>query len=182
MNINLREWIVEDAPDLTAAINNKKVLDNLRDGIPYPYTEKDAEEFIASTRNAEKDSQYAFAIIYEGKVIGSIGIIRKDNIHRFTGELGYYIAEPYWGKGITTEAVRQMRNFVFENTDIVRIFAEPYAHNEASCRVLEKAGFRYEGLLRQNAVKNGQYTDMKMYAVIKPPSIRPLYKDDKGQE
>jgi len=178
MKICLREWKLGDAADLTAAINNKKVLDNLRDGMPYPYTEKDAAEFISATLTAEKDSQYAFAITYDGKVIGSIGVFRKENVHRLTAELGYYIAEPYWGKGIVTEAVLQMCGFVFENTDIVRIFAEPYAHNTASCRVLEKAGFQFEGILRQNTVKNGQSFDMKMYAILKPPVIRPLKKED----
>lgn len=165
--VNIRGWKSEDAPDLAAAINNKKVLDNLRDGIPYPYTEKDAEEFIGTTLSAEKDTQYAFAITYDGKVIGSIGVFRKENIHCLTAELGYFIAEPYWGKGIMTEAVMQMCAYVFANTDIVRIFAEPYAYNTASCRVLEKAGFQLEGVLRQNAIKNGRLADMKMYAVIK---------------
>ena len=168
LSINLCEWEIEDALDLVAAINNSKVLNNLRDGIPYPYTEKDAREFITATRSAERDAQYAFAITCDGKVIGSVGVFRKDNIHRLTGELGYYIAEPYWGKGITTEAVRQILDYVFENTDIVRIFAEPFAYNLASCRVLEKAGFQFEGLLRQNAIKNGQFMDMKMYSVLKP--------------
>ena len=168
LSIELREWRLKDAPGLTVAINNKNVLDNLRDGIPFPYTEKDAAEFIIAMLNAEKDSQYAFAITYDGKVIGSIGVFRKDNVHRFTAELGYYIAEPYWGKGIMSEAVQQMIAFIFENTDIIRIFAEPYAYNTASCRVLEKAGFQFEGLLRKNAIKNGQMQDMSMYAIIKP--------------
>ncbi|MCL1829530.1 MAG: GNAT family N-acetyltransferase [Oscillospiraceae bacterium] len=150
------------------AINNLKVLDNLRDGVPYPYTEKDAAEFIKAIPAAEKDTQYAFAITYEGKVIGGIGVFRKENVHRLSAEMGYYIAEPYWGKGIMTAAVRQACEFVFSKTDIVRIFAEPYAHNDASCRVLEKAGFQFEGVLRQNAIKNGSLTDMKMYAVIRP--------------
>ena len=167
MNIKLQEWKIEDAPDLAAAINNVKVLDNLRDGIPYPYTEKDATEFIAAMLSAKRDTQYAFAICYDDKVIGSIGVFRKDNVHRYTAEMGYYIAEPYWGKGIMTEAVRQMCAYVFENTDIVRIFAEPYARNNASCRVLEKAGFQFEGTLHQNAVKNGQSVDMRMYANIR---------------
>ena len=178
LGVNLRTWRIDDAPALTAAINNKKVLDNLRDGIPYPYTEKDAEEFISATLAAEKDSQYAFAITYDGKVIGSIGVFRKDNVHRLTAELGYYIAESYWGKGITTEAVRQISAYVFENTDIVRIFAEPFAFNEASCRVLEKAGFQFEGVLRRNAIKNGQSVDMKMYAALRPPVIRLLKEED----
>jgi len=81
--------------------------------------------------------------------------------------MGYYIAELYWGKGIMTVAVRRMCSYVFENTDIIRVFAEPYAHNEASCRVLEKAGFQFEGVLRKNAIKNGVSVDMKMYAIIK---------------
>ncbi|MDR0286812.1 MAG: GNAT family N-acetyltransferase [Clostridiales bacterium] len=165
--VHLREWKTDDAPDLADVINNRKVLDNLRDGIPYPYTEKDAAEFIAATLSAEKDTQYAFAICYDDKVVGSIGVFRKDNVHRYTAEMGYYIAEPYWGNGIMTEAVRQMCAYVFENTDIVRVFAEPYAHNNASCRVLEKAGFQFEGVLRQNAVKNGQFADMKRYSVIR---------------
>jgi RimJ/RimL family protein N-acetyltransferase len=164
--IHLREWRNEDAPDLAVAISNYKVLDNLRDGIPYPYSEKDAIEFITATLAAEKDSQYAFAICIDDKAIGSIGVFRKDNVHHLTAEMGYYIAEPYWSKGIMTEAVRQMCGFVFANTDIVRIFAEPYAYNAASCRVLEKAGFQCEGILRQNAIKNGQSVDMKMYAII----------------
>gem|GEM_PF-43352 len=176
----LREWGTEDAPDLMAAINNKKVLNNLRDGIPYPYTEKDAAEFIAATLSAEKDSQYAFAICINDKVIGSIGVFRRDNVHRYTAEMGYYIAEPYWCKGIMTEAVRQMCDYIFENTDIIRIYAEPYAHNNASCRVLEKAGFQFEGLLRQNAVKNGKSVDMKMYAIISDRK-KPVFQDIKAR-
>jgi len=168
--VNLRGWKMEDVSDLTAAINNKKVLDNLRDGIPYPYTEKDAEEFIRATLSSVKDTQYAFAVTYDGKVIGSIGVFRKDNVHRLTAELGYYIAEAYWGKGIMTDAIRQICAFVFEQTDIIRIFAQPFAANHASCRTLEKAGFQLEGLLNQNAIKNGQVTDTKLYALVKQKS------------
>ena len=167
LGITLNSWKMEYAPDLAAAINNKKVLDNLRDGIPYPYTEADAKEFICATLAAEKDSQYAFAVMRDGNVIGSVGVFRQENIHRFTAELGYYIAEPYWGMGIMTEAVRRVCAFIFENTDIVRIFAHPYAHNRASCRVLEKAGFQFEGTLRQNAFKNSQVMDMELYAKLK---------------
>jgi len=165
--VSIREWRIEDAPALAAAINNKKVQDNLRDGIPYPYTEKDAIEYISEALAAERGSKYEFAVTYDGKVIGSIGLFRKENVHRFTAELGYYIAEPYWGKGIMTEAVQKICAYVFGNTDIIRIFAEPYAYNKASCRVLEKAGFQFEGTLRQSAVKNGQPVDMKMYAVLR---------------
>jgi RimJ/RimL family protein N-acetyltransferase len=167
MQVSIRSWKTEDVPDLAETINNKKVQDNLRDGIPYPYTEKDAEEFIITTLAAKKDSQYSFAITYDSKIIGSIAVFRKDNVHRLTAELGYYIAEPYWGKGIMTEAVKQICDYVFEHTDIVRVFAEPYALNTASCRVLEKVGFQFEGVVRQNVIKNGQILDMKLYAKIK---------------
>lgn len=168
LNVKLRSLQSEDANDLASAINNKKVQDNLRDGIPFPYSQNDAADYINATVNAEKGSQYAFAIVYDDKVIGNIAVFRKDNIHHRTGELGYYIAEAYWGKGIMTQAVRQICDYVFKNTDIIRIFAEPFAYNTASCRVLTKAGFEYEGALHQNAVKNGKVIDMNMYALIKP--------------
>jgi len=167
-SIALRPWRVEDSSELAAIINNRKILDNLRDGIPYPYTETDAKEFIYATLAAEANTQYAFAIVYDGKVVGSVGVFRKENVHRLTAEIGYYIAEPYWRRGIATEAVRQMCAYIFGNTDVVRIFAEPYAHNNISCRVLERAGFQFEGVLRRNAIKNGQTVDMKMYAILSP--------------
>lgn len=163
----IRPWVMEDAADLSIALNNKKVQDNLRDGIPYPFTVTDAENYIRAILNAQKDSRYAFAIAVEDKAIGSIGIFRKENIHRRTAELGCYVAEPYWGKGIGTLAVKEICRYVFRNTDILRVFAEPFAKNAASCRVLEKAGFVLEGTLKKNAVKNGEILDMKMYALVK---------------
>ena len=117
--------------------------------------------------SADKDKTFAFAITADEKVIGSIGVFRCDNIHYRTAEMGYYIGEKYWGHGYMTSAVRQTCEYVFENTDIIRIFAEPFAHNAASCRVLEKSGFVCEGILRSNAFKNGKIADMKMYALIK---------------
>lgn len=167
MEIAIRTWRIEDANDLSLALSNKKIHDNLRDGQPYPYTCDDAKDFITVMLTAEKDSQYAWAITADGKVIGSIGVFRRDNIHSRTAEMGYYIAEAHWGKGIGTVVVKQACNYIFENTDIIRIFAEPFAYNTASCRILEKAGFVLEGTLRKNAVKNGKMIDMKMYAVIK---------------
>ena len=163
----IREWRISDKADLARILNNKKIMDNLRDGLPYPYTEKDAEEYITSVLSADKSKTFAFAITLDDKVIGSIGVFRCGNIHSRTAEMGYYISEPYWGKGYATSAVRQTCRYVFENSDIIRIFATPFAHNAGSCRVLEKAGFQYEGTLHCNAVKNGKVLDMKMYALIK---------------
>ena len=167
MKCRIRKWELSDAKDLAAALSNKKVQDNLRDGLPYPYTEQDGKEFISAMLSADENETYAFAITVDNMVIGSIGIFRQGNIHRQTAELGYYIAEEYWGKGIMTEAVKQICEYVFANSDIIRIYAEPFAYNIASCRVLEKVGFQYEGTLRSNAVKNGKVIDMEMYSLLK---------------
>ena len=167
MICKIRKWMLSDVADLTAAISNKKVQDNLRDGIPYPYTEQDGVDFISAMLSADENDTFAFTITVDEKVIGSIGVYRQENIHRQTAELGYYIAEEYWGKGIMTEAIKQICQYVFQKSDILRIYAEPFAYNEASCRVLEKAGFQYEGTLRNNAVKNGKVIDMKMYSILK---------------
>ena len=167
MNIKIRSWRIEDAKSIANALNNKKVQDNLRDGLPFPYTVSDAKDFISAMLTADKNITFAWAITVDDTAIGSIGVFRKDNVHRLTAEMGYYIAEEYWGKGIAAEAVRQVCTYLFENTDIVRIFAEPYDSNTGSCRVLEKANFVYEGTLRKNAFKNGQFLDMKLYSIIK---------------
>lgn len=167
MTCRIRKWKLSDAKDLAMALSNKKIQDNLRDGLPYPYTEQDGMSYISAMLSADENETFAFAIIVDGKAVGSIGVFRQGNIHRQTAELGYYIAEEYWGKGIMTEAVIQICEYVFEKSDIIRIYAEPFAYNAASCRVLEKAGFQYEGTLRSNAVKNGKVIDMKMYALLK---------------
>lgn len=167
MKCKIRSWRMEDAGNLAEALSNKKILDNLRDGLPYPYTVDDAKDFIKAMLGADKNTTYAFAITVEDKAIGSIGVFRKGNIHYRTAEMGYYIAEEYWGQGIGTSAVKQVCNYIFENTDIIRIFAEPFSYNIGSCRVLEKSGFMNEGTLRKNAVKNGVILDMKLYSIIK---------------
>ncbi len=168
MKIAVRKWRMEDAEDLAVILNNPKIHENLRDGIPFPYTESDAGDFIGTVLNAAPGSRYDFAVTADGRVCGSIGVFRKENVHRLTAEMGYFVAEPYWNKGIATEAVRQVCNYIFANTDIVRIFAQPYAHNHASCRILAKAGFLFEGILHKNAIKAGKIVDMMLYAIIRP--------------
>ncbi len=167
MKCKIRKWQLSDAKDLAKALSNRKIQDNLRDGLPYPYTEQDGADYISAMLSANEDEIFAFAITADDKVAGSVGVFRQGNIHRQTAELGYYIAEKYWGKGIMTEAVKQICEYVFDKSDIIRIYAEPFAYNIASCRVLEKAGFQYEGTLRRNAVKNGKVIDMKMYSLLK---------------
>ena len=129
--------------------------------------EQDAMDYISAILSADENETFAFAIKVDSKVVGNIGVFRQKNIHRHTAELGYYIAEEYWGRGIMTDAVKQICEYVFSRSDIIRIYAEPFAYNIASCRVLEKAGFQYEGTLKNNAVKNGKVIDMKMYSLLK---------------
>lgn len=167
MNCDIRQWRPDDAEDLAEILNNKKILDNLRDGLPFPYTADDAKAYIGFINKADKNKTFAFAVIYCGKLAGSIGIFRQENIHCKTAELGYYIGEKFQNKGIATNAVKKACDFVFGNTDIIRIYAEPFTRNKASCRVLEKCGFKLEGTLRCNAVKNGITEDMNLYALLK---------------
>ena len=166
MECRIRRWRIEDANDIAETLNNKKVLDNLRDGIPFPYTVEDAKEFIQAMNVADPETTFSFAITVDDKAIGSIAALRQSNIHSKTAEVGYYIAEPYWVKGLGTSAIRQICEYIFRNTDIIRLFAEPFAHNIGSCRILEKSGFQLEGTLRKNAVKNGVVVDMKMYSIL----------------
>lgn len=165
MICKIRKWDLSDAADLAMVLSNKKVQDNLRDGLPYPYREEDGMDFISSMLSADENDTFAFAITADNKVIGSIVVSRQG--HRRTGELGYCIAEEYWGRGITTEAVKQICGYVFDKSDIVCVFAEPFAYNAASCRVLEKAGFRYEGISKNSAIKNGKIIDTRMYALLR---------------
>ncbi len=167
MNCKIRQWRKEDAAALAKLLNCRKILDNLRDGLPFPYTEGDALEYINSMLNADKNAVFAFAIELNGEVAGSIGVFRQGNVHRQTAEIGYYVGEQFWNKGVATFAVKKVCEYVFDNTDVIRIYAEPFARNIASCRVLEKSGFVLEGTLKANAVKNGIVEDMKMYAKIK---------------
>ena len=164
--VSIRPFVMSDAADLARTLNNKEVLDKLRDGLPFPYTESDAEDFIRSTLAADPDVNFHFAVVCGGKLIGNAGVFRRENVHRRTGELGYYIAEPYWGRGIMAQAVRLVCAEVFAKTDILRIFATPFGFNHASCRVLEKVGFAREGVLRRDAVKNGKVVDVVMYALL----------------
>lgn len=166
MKYDIRKWRKEDCYDLAKIANDKDILNNLRD-MPYPYTTEDAKEYIDMMLNSDKNTTFAFAITDNDRVIGSIGVFRLDNIHYKSAEMGYYIKKEYWGKGIMTEIVKKVCSYIFKNTNIIRIFAEPFSTNIGSIRVLEKAGFQCEGTLRKNAIKNGQVLDMKMYAMLK---------------
>lgn len=181
MNCTLRKWRLSDAEALAAALNNEKVRNNLRDGLPTPYTTSDARDYIISMLSSDENSTFAYAITIDDRAIGSIGAFRQGNIHRQTAELGYYLAEEYWGRGIMTDAIAQLCGIVFETTDILRIFAEPFSYNTGSRRALEKAGFQLEGIMKNNAVKNGKVLDMALYSltrVLEPYPVRRLSREE----
>ena len=154
---------------------------NLRDGLPYPYTEQDAREYICTMLSADETSTFAYAITQNDRAIGSIGAFRQGNIHWQTAELGYYLAEKYWGKGIMTEAIRQLCGIIFDTTDILRIYAEPFAYNTGSRRALEKAGFCYEGTMKNNAVKNDKVLDMALYSLTRTTESYPVRRLSREQ-
>ncbi|WP_370575389.1 GNAT family N-acetyltransferase [Methanomethylovorans sp.] len=162
----LRPWEDEDAERLAVIANNKKIADNLRDGFPYPYSISDARKFIYLTKHSEGISR-AFAIVIDNVVAGSIAAYFKKNVHQKNAELGYYLAEEYWGKGIMPKVVRCMMKYLFGNFDLIRVYAQPFARNTASRRVLEKAGFRLEAVLKSNIIKNNVVQDGCIYAILK---------------
>lgn len=167
IEFELKKWQVDYRYDLAQYANNEEIGKNLRDGFPYPYTVEDADAYIQSCIKNEGDNQICRAITVDGHVVGSIGVFRGNNVHRRTAEMGYWLAEEYWNKGIMSRAIRQLSKKVFEQTDIVRIYAEPFSSNDASKRVLEKAGFTLEGIMRKAVYKDGEYYDFYMYSIIK---------------
>lgn len=164
-DVVLRELIDSDIPKMAAYANNKKVFDNVRDAFPHPYSLEDAKSFIAMTER--QDQKTIFAIEYRGEYAGNIGLHLASDVYRKSAELGYFIGEPLWNKGIATKAVRLLTEWGFNNLDIVRIFTGVFAFNKASQRVLEKCGYTREAIFRKAVFKNGAFCDEVRYAKIK---------------
>ena len=165
MDILLRPWLEADAAACAALADDEGVAANLRDVFPHPYTEQDARDFIALCLAADPDEMMSCAVEVDGVFAGSVTLTRGTDVARKSAELGYWFGRPFWGKGIATEAVRQMCATGFGAWDIVRIFAEPFSRNRASCRVLEKNGFTHEGTKRLSVYKRGKLLDSEMYAL-----------------
>lgn len=161
----IREWRQSDVPSLAKYANNRNIALNLRDGFPHPYGEKDAKAFIERT-NAIKPST-SFAIATNAEIIGGIGLVLRRDIHRFSAEIGYWLAEPYWDRGIMTKAVRLVCDWAFTELNLTRIFAEPFAANQASIAVLRNCKFVHEGTSRKSAYKDGQFLDQEIYALVR---------------
>jgi ribosomal-protein-alanine N-acetyltransferase len=163
--VSLRQLKFSDSYEMSQVLDNPKIFKNVRDRLPQPYTEKDAQSFIKLV--SYQDPLTTFAIEYNGQLCGVIGLEAQDDVHRKSVEVGYWIGEPFWGRGIATMAVQEMIRFGFKHLDINRIFASTYAYNPASMRVLEKNGFVKEGIARKAVFKNGAFCDEHLYALLR---------------
>ena len=165
--IILRPFQPEDAERVALLCNNKQIFDSLRDYFPHPYSLQDARDFIKGCQ--ARNPVLNFAITASQEVVGAIGVIPQTDVYTGTAEIGYWLGEPFWGKGIMTEAVRQMVSYGWETLSLRRIFTGVFDFNKASMRVLEKAGFELEGICKKSVLKNGVIRDEYMYAI----TIRP---------
>ena len=163
---DVRSWRMGDAEALARHGNNHKIWMNLRDAFPHPYTIHDAREFIKSLRHRTPET--TFAISVNGEAAGSVGFVLRHDVERVSAEIGYWLAEPFWGRGIATEALVAMTDYAIATHALTRVYALPFAWNAASCRVLEKAGYVLEARLRRSAIKNGVITDQLQYAFVVP--------------
>ena len=169
----LRPWNISDLDNLVRFANNKKIADNLSDAFPHPYSREDGIAYITahhpdrvSHPDGVSQPGSVFAIEVNGIACGSIGIFPQTDLHRKNAELGYWLAEDYWGRGIITEAIERMIEFGFKKFDINRIFARTFSTNLASQRALEKAGMMQEARLKNSIVKNGQYLDELIFSIL----------------
>jgi ribosomal-protein-alanine N-acetyltransferase len=163
---DVRSWRPSDAEPLARHANNRQIWLNLRDAFPHPYTSRDAREFIKSVRSRTPETTFAIAV--NGEAAGSVGFALRPDVERVSAEIGYWLAEPFWGRGIATDVLAATTQYAVTTYQLTRVYALPFARNAASCRVLEKAGYVLEGRLRRSAIKDGVITDQKQYAFIVP--------------
>ncbi len=161
----LRPLAPEDAESLAEYANNPRIAANLRDRFPHPYGLADAEAFIARVGKADPHTGYGIEV--DGRAVGIIGYELGDDIERLSAELGYWIGEPYWGRGIMSEVIPAVVEDAFERLGLCRVQALVYEYNPASARVLEKSGFYHEATLRQSAIKNGKVIDRWLYVRLR---------------
>lgn len=164
--IILRPWLISDAPRLAQIADNKKIADNVRDGLPSPYSLKDARDWLNLILPENIPPRY-FAITIDDLVVGSIGIVSKNNIYRKNFEIGFFIDENFWGKGIATKAVKAAVSYAFRDFDIIRVYAEVFSDNIASRRAMEKAGLILEATLKKSIIKNDIIKDSCIYSILR---------------
>lgn len=163
---SIRRWRLGDAAALVRHANNLDVARQLRDRFPHPYTRQDAQRFLAFAVGADEPTN--FAIEVDREAAGAIGYVRGSDVERFSAEIGYWLGETHWRKGIVTEALLLVTEHIFVNSNLLRLFALPFADNVASMRVLEKAGYLCEGILTSSSVKHGVPRNQAMYARTNP--------------
>ena len=163
--IILRPWQTDDAVQLSFIANNITIWNNLRNRLPYPYSRADAAKWIAHCRNQHPTQN--FAVVYGKLVVGSAGLMIKDDVYIKNIEIGYFVGEPYQGKGIATETVKILMDYIDKRFNAIRIYAEVFAHNKASMRVLQKNGFYLESIRRKSTIKNGEILDDFIWVKIK---------------
>ena len=161
----LRFWRRGDETSLMRHADNPLIARNLRDRFPHPYTPQDACEWVDHT--LAEDPPLNLAIVVSGEAVGGIGIIPGSDIHRRSAEIGYWLGEAFWGRGIATAAVKAASQWAFENYDLNRLWASVFEHNAASARVLVKAGYQFEAQLRGAAIKEGRTLDELLYALVR---------------
>ena len=165
MEYKLRKFRESDLERLVQHANNINVSRFMTNRFPYPYTEADGRSFIRMAMRS--DPANLFVIEVDGELGGAIGIHPMEDVHHFNAELGYWVAEMFWGQGIATHAVSEMVEYGFTTFPVDRIFARPYGNNKASQRVLEKAGFELEARIKGNLEKHGERLDELIYAIRK---------------
>jgi ribosomal-protein-alanine N-acetyltransferase len=160
----LRPWRAADARSLVRHANNLNVARHLRDRFPHPYTSKDASAFLAAV--ARENPSANFAIEVAGEAAGGLGYVPGHDVERYAAEVGYWLGESCWNRGIVTEALALFTKYAFVELGLLRLFALPFADNIGSIRVLEKAGYTAEGVLRSSCVKFGKPRDQAVYAIV----------------
>ena len=164
-NILLRSLAEDDKEALALLANNKKIFDNVRDILPHPYTIDDAIFFINVTK--QENPQMSFAIEYEGQFCGMIGLMPQQDVYRRTAEIGYWLGEPFWNKGIATIAVKLITDYGFKELDFIRIHTGIFEYNIGSMKVLEKNGYKKDCVFEKSIIKNGKIIDEHRYSKIK---------------
>jgi RimJ/RimL family protein N-acetyltransferase len=163
----VRSWEAGDIPSLVAQANNRTIWRNLRDHFPHPYTAADGRRFLKNVRASTPETMFAIAV--GRQAVGGIGYVLQPDVERVSAEIGYWLGESYWRRGIATEALIAVTKYAIDRHGLTRVFALPFAWNTASCRVLEKAGYTLEARLRRSAIKDGEITDQFLFGYVVDP-------------
>ncbi|MQA30069.1 MAG: GNAT family N-acetyltransferase [Luteitalea sp.] len=162
----VRSWALTDLAALVEHANNHRIWINLRDRFPHPYTRHDGLTFLRAMRKASPET--VFAIDVAGEAVGGIGFMLQHDVERVSAEIGYWLGERFWNRGIATEALVAVTSYAIAQHGLTRVFALPFAFNVASCRVLDKAGYVLEARLHRSAIKDGTIVDQLQYAFVAP--------------